>query len=149
MPLIPKPYTGKSKLVVAFDVGTTFSGISYCILERGQVPEINGVTRRALRLLRLIFLDNSLRFPGQPQVGGAAKVPSLLFYDKSGKVRAAGAEVLTESVIETAMMEEWTKAEWSVIQSRQGAVELTLIHQTQVEAPPPPEAFSIIHQQER
>ena len=44
-----KPYTGETRLVVAFDIGTTFSGASYCILERGQVPEINGVTRQVLR----------------------------------------------------------------------------------------------------
>jgi len=40
-----KPYDGHTKLVVAFDIGTTFSGISYCILEQGQVPEVLGVTR--------------------------------------------------------------------------------------------------------
>lgn len=59
MPLTPEPYTGETKLVVAFDVGTTFSGISYCILEEGQVPEINGVTRQALHFLRLICFDRS------------------------------------------------------------------------------------------
>ena len=52
-----KPYTGPTKLVVAFDVGTTFSGISYCILEQGQVPEIHGVTRQVLRLLGLFSFD--------------------------------------------------------------------------------------------
>ncbi|KAN0094942.1 hypothetical protein V8E55_003229 [Tylopilus felleus] len=91
-----KPYNGPTRLVVAFDIGTTFSGISYCILERGQVPEIYGV----------------MRFPAQTQVTGDAKVPSLLYYDKSGEVRAAGAEVLTEHVLEAALTEEWTKAEW-------------------------------------
>lgn len=40
-----RPYSGPTKLVVAFDIGTTYSGISYCILERGQVPEVLGVTR--------------------------------------------------------------------------------------------------------
>ena len=43
-----KPYTGETKLVVAFDIGTTFSGVSYCILERGRVPEVNGVTKQVL-----------------------------------------------------------------------------------------------------
>lgn len=52
-----KPYTGSTKLVIAFDIGTTFSGISYCILERGRVPEILGVTRRVLHFLLLICLD--------------------------------------------------------------------------------------------
>ncbi|KAI9569174.1 hypothetical protein HD554DRAFT_2254112 [Boletus coccyginus] len=91
-----KPYGGPTKLVVAFDIGTTFSGISYCILEKGQVPEVLGVTR----------------FPEQPLVAGDARVPSLLYYDESGNVRAAGAEVNTESVIETALNKRWTKAEW-------------------------------------
>jgi len=81
---------------VAFDIGTTYSGISYCILERGQVPEVLGVTK----------------FPAQPPTGGDAKVPSLLYYDSTGNVRAAGAEVLTESVLEDALNNEWTKAEW-------------------------------------
>ena len=52
-----QPYTGKTKLVMAFDIGTTFSGVSYCILERGQALEINGVTRRALRVLGLTCID--------------------------------------------------------------------------------------------
>ena len=43
-----KPHTGPTKLVVAFDIGTTFSGISYCIHERGRIPEILGVTRQVL-----------------------------------------------------------------------------------------------------
>ena len=57
MPLIPKPYAGETKLVVAFDIGTTFSGVSYCILEEGQIPEITGVTRQAARFLELIPFD--------------------------------------------------------------------------------------------
>lgn len=41
-----KPYTGPlRKLVVAFDVGTTFSGIAYAILDPGEVPKIQAVTR--------------------------------------------------------------------------------------------------------
>ncbi|KAI9569153.1 hypothetical protein HD554DRAFT_2204656 [Boletus coccyginus] len=91
-----KAHDGPTKLVVAFDIGTTFSGIAYCLLDQGQVPEVFGVTR----------------FPAQGQGSGDAKVPSLLYYDKNGNVRAAGAEVNTESVIETALTEEWTKAEW-------------------------------------
>jgi hypothetical protein len=41
-----QPYSGAyRKLVLAFDVGTTFSGISYSILDPGLVPEIKGVNR--------------------------------------------------------------------------------------------------------
>ena len=46
-----KPYIGPTKLVLGFDIGTTYSGISYCILERGQVPEVLGVTRQVRHFL--------------------------------------------------------------------------------------------------
>ena len=39
-----KPYVGRTKLVVGFDIG----GVSYCILERGRVPEILGVMTQIL-----------------------------------------------------------------------------------------------------
>ena len=45
-------YTGYERsLVLAFDIGTTFSGISYVLLDRGQVPQINSVTRSVLPLI--------------------------------------------------------------------------------------------------
>jgi hypothetical protein len=41
-----KPYGGATRsLVIALDVGTTFSGVSYAVLEPGEVPKIHGVTR--------------------------------------------------------------------------------------------------------
>ena len=52
-----KLHTGPTKLVLAFDIGTTYSGISYCILERGQVPEVLGVTRQVLHFFVSICLD--------------------------------------------------------------------------------------------
>ncbi|KAL1693048.1 hypothetical protein GGG16DRAFT_123573 [Schizophyllum commune] len=92
-----KPYAGDSrKLYACIDVGTTYSGISYCIAEPGAAPEVMGVTR----------------FPGQELVGGNAKIPSVLFYDENGEVRAAGAETLLDDNIECVMIGEWTKAEW-------------------------------------
>ena len=49
-----QPYHGaRRKLVLAFDVGTTYSGISYSILDPGEVPEIKGVTRHDVFILRL------------------------------------------------------------------------------------------------
>lgn len=40
------PYTGASrKLVLAFDIGTTYSGAAYALLDPDQVPEITSVTR--------------------------------------------------------------------------------------------------------
>ena len=42
-------YTGGSrKLVVAFDIGTTFSGAAYALLDPGEVPKIQSVTRKVL-----------------------------------------------------------------------------------------------------
>jgi len=46
-----KPYTGHKKaVVIALDVGTTFSGASYAILDPGEVPKIYEVTRYVLRV---------------------------------------------------------------------------------------------------
>ncbi|KAF9047817.1 hypothetical protein BJ165DRAFT_1527080 [Panaeolus papilionaceus] len=97
MSTLPKPYSGsKRKLVIAFDVGTTFSGISYSILDPGKVPEVRGVTQ----------------FPAQENVGGDCKIPTLLYYDAKGTVRAAGAEAKDEAIEEMADEEGWIKAGW-------------------------------------
>ncbi|RXW25697.1 hypothetical protein EST38_g165 [Candolleomyces aberdarensis] len=94
---VRSPYSGsRRKLLLAFDVGTTYSGISYSILDPGQVPEIKGVTR----------------FPAHEQISGASKIPTVIYYDKAGKVCAAGAEAMREGIFETALDEEWVKSEW-------------------------------------
>ena len=42
-------YSGPSrKLVIALDIGTTFSGAAYALLDPGEVPEIQSVTRQVL-----------------------------------------------------------------------------------------------------
>src|SRR6266576_5557375 len=99
-----KPYSGPYRsLVVAIDVGTTFSGVrlcpdlnnlspitssqvSYAILEPGEIPKIHGVTR----------------FPGQEHVAGNTKIPSAIYYDKQGKLMAAGAEADAATIISQA-----------------------------------------------
>ena len=44
-------YSGPSrKLVVALDIGTTFSGAAYTFLDPGEVPKIQSVTRQAVPL---------------------------------------------------------------------------------------------------
>ena len=41
-----QPYRGTSrKLVLGIDVGTTYSGVAYALLDPGEVPKIHGVTR--------------------------------------------------------------------------------------------------------
>ncbi|KAK0471597.1 hypothetical protein IW261DRAFT_1511467 [Armillaria novae-zelandiae] len=87
-------YSGSHrKLAIAFDLGTTFSGISYSVLDPGNIPEIKGVTR----------------FPSQEHVGSDAKIPTTIYYDQEGKVRAVGAEALKQNVIEQAEDEGWVK----------------------------------------
>ncbi|KAF7293301.1 hypothetical protein HMN09_01209300 [Mycena chlorophos] len=103
-------YTGdKRKLVLGIDVGTTFSGISYCLLEPGKVPQILPITR----------------FPPQPLVGGDSKVPSVVWYDKDGIARAVGAEAGEESVRERAAEEGWQKASWFKLHMRPKTISLT------------------------
>lgn len=47
-------YTGPSrKLIVALDIGTTFSGAAYAFLDPGETPRIQPVTRRVF----LVFAD--------------------------------------------------------------------------------------------
>ncbi|KAF6742006.1 hypothetical protein DFP72DRAFT_1110160, partial [Ephemerocybe angulata] len=86
----------RRKLVIAFDVGTTYSGASYSILTPGQVPEIRGVTR----------------FPAQEHVGGDCKIPSIMYYDKDGVVKAAGAEAMKEDIVAQKEDEEWVPTPW-------------------------------------
>jgi hypothetical protein len=54
------------------------------------------------------------RFPAQERVGGDSKIPTIIYYDEDGKVRAVGAEAASEAIEERAEDEGWTKAEWSV-----------------------------------
>ncbi|KAF8629982.1 hypothetical protein AX15_003171 [Amanita polypyramis BW_CC] len=91
------PFTGHvRKLVMAFDIGTTYSGASYSLLDPGEVPEIHGVTR----------------FPSQQKVGGDSKIPTILFYDQEGTLRAVGAEATQDSFLEEAEDQEYVKVEW-------------------------------------
>ncbi|KAF8152735.1 hypothetical protein BJ912DRAFT_1115639 [Pholiota molesta] len=89
----------RRKLVLAFDVGTTYSGISYSILNPGEVPEIKGVTR----------------FPAQERTSGASKIPTVIYYDCSGAVQAIGAEATREGIQEEVEEKQWIKTEGGFI----------------------------------
>ncbi|KIK93909.1 hypothetical protein PAXRUDRAFT_486725 [Paxillus rubicundulus Ve08.2h10] len=92
-----QPYQGPArKLVLAFDVGTTYSGVSYSILDPGEPPVISCVTR----------------FPATDHVGGNSKIPSIVYYNKEGIAQAFGGEALQESIMEKAEDEGWVKLEW-------------------------------------
>ncbi|KAJ3497279.1 hypothetical protein NLJ89_g10367 [Agrocybe chaxingu] len=106
-----KPYSGLSRsLVIAIDVGTTFSGVSYAILEPGEIPKIHGVTR----------------FPGQEHVAGNSKIPSLVYYDNHGRLMAAGAEAENNTTVAQAEDEEWIKAELFKLRLRPRTMQLNM-----------------------
>ncbi|KAI0086059.1 hypothetical protein BDY19DRAFT_895433 [Irpex rosettiformis] len=93
-----KPYGGAvRKLVLAFDVGTTFSGVSYAILDPGETPKIQTITR----------------YPGQSN--GDLKIPTVLSYSADGQVQSVGAEVRNSAkkVVgedkESPLLVEWFK----------------------------------------
>jgi len=113
-----KPYHGLfRKLVIAFDVGTTFSGASFAILDPNEVPKIQGVTRYVPigRSDRCMYLSQlNARFPAQAKTGGDCKIPSILYYDQEGSVRAVGAEALDEAFLEQAEDENFIRVEWQV-----------------------------------
>ena len=45
-------YSGLSrKLIVALDIGTTYSGAAYALLDPGEVPQIQSVTRQVFPLI--------------------------------------------------------------------------------------------------
>ncbi|KAG2347369.1 hypothetical protein BDR05DRAFT_876763 [Suillus weaverae] len=120
--MLPRqPYRGPArKLVLAFDVGTTYSAISYCILDPGEVPKIEPVTR----------------YPAQEHSGGNSKIPSILYYDSNGAVRVIGAEARQEHIIEKAQEEGWMKLEWWKLHLR--ARNLAANHITDDDIPPLP-----------
>ncbi|KAF8552717.1 hypothetical protein OG21DRAFT_1523589 [Imleria badia] len=91
-----KPYAGLTRqLVLAFDIGTTYSGISYCILQPGEIPQPKSV----------------MKFPGQGQLGDF-KVPSVMYYDSKGNLKKVGYEATKDEVTEIAMTKGWDKVEW-------------------------------------
>ncbi|KAF8333699.1 hypothetical protein F5887DRAFT_1063656 [Amanita rubescens] len=116
------PFSGGArKLVMAFDVGTTYSGASYALLDPGIVPEIHGVTR----------------FPAQQRVGGDSKIPTVLYYDKEGEVRAVGAEATQDDFIEEAEDNEFVRVEWFKLHLRPKALASSHIHDDDLPPLPP------------
>ncbi|PCH42423.1 hypothetical protein WOLCODRAFT_89826 [Wolfiporia cocos MD-104 SS10] len=106
-----KPYNGITRsLILALDIGTTFSGVSYAILEPGEIPKIHGVTR----------------FPGQEHVAGNSKIPSIMYYDQSGKMGAAGAEAESASVLADAEDNGWVKVELFKLRLRPRTMKLKM-----------------------
>ncbi|KAF8651112.1 hypothetical protein AX16_004887 [Volvariella volvacea WC 439] len=84
------------KLVIAMDIGTTFSGVSYCFLDPGIIPIIQTVQK----------------YPGQGDTGRHSKIPTLVAYGPNGNVLAVGAEVEEDSFKERIARERLVVAKW-------------------------------------
>ncbi|TFK63668.1 hypothetical protein BDN72DRAFT_803057 [Pluteus cervinus] len=124
-----QPYSGRSRrLVLAFDVGTTFSGISYSILDPGHVPEIKGVTR----------------FPYQDSTSGDFKVPSIIWYDADGKVRAIGAGAVRDGIEQEAEDGQWSKVEWFKLHLRPTTLGVDEVSRFTLQMPPLPAGKTIV-----
>ncbi|PCH36693.1 hypothetical protein WOLCODRAFT_82535 [Wolfiporia cocos MD-104 SS10] len=100
-----QPYSGiQRKLVLAFDVGTTFSGISY--VDPGEIPIIHTVTR----------------YPGQENAAGDSKIPSILYYNHDGTVHSVGAEADKPGMVLVAEDEDLVFVEWLKLYLRPSAL---------------------------
>ncbi|KAL0948380.1 hypothetical protein HGRIS_010962 [Hohenbuehelia grisea] len=92
--LLRTPFEGTKRLVVAIDIGTTYTAASFCILKPGLIPKFEEI----------------LSWP--KQVVADAKVPSVIYYDVDGEACAFGAETEDEDRIFEAEENAWVKAEW-------------------------------------
>ena len=54
------------------------------------------------------------RFPAYEYISGASKIPTVIYYDRAGNVKAVGTEAVKEGMYEIAE-EHWVKAEWYIL----------------------------------
>jgi len=64
--------------------------------------------------VRIISKHAHSRFPAQEHSTGASKVPTIIYYDQKGNVRAIGAEATKDEISGAAFDGDWIKAEWCV-----------------------------------
>nr|GAT51910.1 predicted protein [Mycena chlorophos] len=83
-------------LVVAIDIGTTFSAASFAVFTPGS--------KKSTQFYEV------LRWPKQEI--GDAKIPSVVFYDEDGAPQAVGAATEDENLRIQAQENEWTSAQW-------------------------------------
>ncbi|KAI0725427.1 hypothetical protein C8Q72DRAFT_852742 [Fomitopsis betulina] len=105
----PQPYSGSGrKLVIAIDIGTTYSGAAFCVLDPGEIPKVLSVTR----------------FPGQEGENKSrdVKIPSVLYYDQHDNLRAVGAEAALQSTKQEAYVQEWKYVKWFKLHLRPSSI---------------------------
>ncbi|GAB1520855.1 hypothetical protein RhiTH_003944 [Rhizoctonia solani] len=97
---IPKPFRGPwegdTKIVIGIDIGTTQSGVAFAFLQNGASQVIHRVTR----------------WPGQEARDQQGKIPTLVWYDRSRKATAFGAEAQLPTVEEQAEDNGWVLAKY-------------------------------------
>ncbi|RPD55189.1 hypothetical protein L226DRAFT_493295 [Lentinus tigrinus ALCF2SS1-7] len=109
------------KLVLGIDVGTTYSGIAYAILDPGEVPQILGITR----------------FPGQEDHAGDSKIPSILYYRRDGSVHSAGAQAAAPGMDLVAEDEDLIFVEWFKLHLRPERLDSAEISRSDLPPLPP------------
>ncbi|KAF8319244.1 uncharacterized protein EI90DRAFT_2683104 [Cantharellus anzutake] len=88
------PWMGEHKIILGFDIGTTFSGVSYAYLFPGGPQAVSRVNA----------------WPGQGAYRSESKIPTLVWYDNSKKATAFGAEALSAEMQDEAEDSGWTLA---------------------------------------
>ncbi|CUA74409.1 hypothetical protein RSOLAG22IIIB_11207 [Rhizoctonia solani] len=85
------PWEGETKISIAIDIGTTYSGVAFTFLQKGSSPVIHRVTR----------------WPGQEAHQQQSKIPTLIWYDTTQKAVAFGAEAQLDEIKEQAEDNAW------------------------------------------
>ncbi|KAG8717708.1 hypothetical protein FRC08_006900 [Ceratobasidium sp. 394] len=90
------PWEGENKIVIGIDIGTTQSGVAFTYLQEGADQVIYRVTR----------------WPGQEAQSQQGKIPSIIWYDSSGKAVSFGAEALSPQAEDDADDQGWRLAKY-------------------------------------
>ncbi|KAG8755538.1 hypothetical protein FRC14_003961 [Serendipita sp. 396] len=85
-------YQGEEKIIVAIDLGTTHTAVSFAHAYPGSVVDVRMVTR----------------WKGQPEAAGDSKIPTIVAYEQ-GKLVACGAEAREYLGDETYEVSKWFK----------------------------------------
>ena len=82
-------------------------------------------------------LNHIHRFPHQAHIGGDAKIPTVIYYNREGQIQAMGAETTIDSTQDSADQEQWHKAEWCAVLGRVTILMFRYLNsQVQIALPP-------------
>jgi hypothetical protein len=68
---------------------------------------------RVYLMVEHVTYQRSFSYPAHSLVGGDSKIPTILYYDNNGLLKACGAEALDPGLTIAAEAEGWIKTEWS------------------------------------